>query len=117
VGRPRGAVQAEAVADFDLRQAWKGRAANGRPARLDFQAFSSRVSHYARPIMRGQLGVTRNQPLSYGRPTSRLSPPPPRSAPPFLECSSSLSQTAPPSTSLFPHESPAPVLSHVLSCA
>src|SRR5262245_46132515 len=50
------------------------------------------------------------------RPTSRLSPPPPRSAPPCLECSSSLSQTAPPSTSLLPDGSLAPVLSEELSC-
>jgi hypothetical protein len=50
------------------------------------------------------------------RPTSRLSPPPPRSAPPFLECSSSLSQTVPPSTSLLPDGSLAPVLSEELSC-
>src|SRR6516164_5947120 len=49
------------------------------------------------------------------RPTSRLSPPP-RSAPPFLECSSSLSQIAPPSTSLLPDGSLAPVLSEELSC-
>src|SRR5262249_24812936 len=42
--------------------------------------------------------------------------PPPRSAPPFLECSSSLSQTAPPSTSLLRHGSLAPVLSEELSC-
>src|SRR5262249_44926623 len=41
---------------------------------------------------------------------------PPRSAPPFLECSSSLSQTAPPSTSLLPHGSRAPLLSEELSC-
>ena len=43
-------------------------------------------------------------------------PSPPRSAPPCLECSSSLSQTAPPSTSLLPHGSLAPVLSEELSC-
>src|SRR5262249_12210906 len=42
--------------------------------------------------------------------------PPPRSAPPCLECSSSLSQTAPPSTSLLPTGSLAPVLSEDLSC-
>src|SRR5262249_13544015 len=42
--------------------------------------------------------------------------PPPRSAPPFLECSSSLSQTVPPSTSLLPDGSLAPVLSEELSC-
>src|SRR5262245_25954454 len=41
---------------------------------------------------------------------------PPRSAPPFLECSSSLSQTVPPSTSLLPDGSLAPVLSEELSC-
>src|SRR5262249_32182485 len=50
------------------------------------------------------------------RPMSRLSPLPPRSAPPCLECSSSLSQTVPPSTSLLPDGSLAPVLSEELSC-
>ena len=42
--------------------------------------------------------------------------PPPRRAPLFLECSSSLSQTVPPSTSLLPDGSLAPVLSEELSC-
>src|SRR5262245_62148238 len=41
---------------------------------------------------------------------------PPRRAPLFLECSSSLSQTVPPSTSLLPDGSLAPVLSEELSC-
>src|SRR5262249_61732655 len=42
--------------------------------------------------------------------------PPPRRAPLFLECSSSLSQTVPPSTSLLPDGSLAPVLSEEMSC-
>src|SRR6516164_9219599 len=42
--------------------------------------------------------------------------PPPRSAPPCLECYSSLSQTVPPSTRLLPDGSLAPVLSEELTC-
>src|SRR5262249_33712267 len=47
------------------------------------------------------------------RAASRL---PPRRAPPYLEYSSSLSQTVPPCTSLLPDGSLAPVLSEELSC-
>src|SRR5262249_8458850 len=68
------------------------------------------------PEGRERVGKIRRHLVAALAAGSRLSTPPPRSARPCLECSSSLSQSAPPSTSLLPDGSLAPGLSEELSC-